>query len=242
MFKTFEVTAPNLEEAIKTAQEKVNKQRDEISVEVVEKGKNGFFGLGSAPAKIKVTYEVQPSEAAKTFVENVLGYMGVDANVLVSENAENKTVRVEIDGEKMGTVIGKRGETLNAIQFLTNMAVNRGDGDFHRVTVDVENYREKREESLVQYAKKVAAKAVKYRKPMTLEAMNSYERRLIHAALKDFEGITTHSVGVDPNRRIIISPAFAARSFNSYKPRTAAQTDTVADTLNNNVSDEQEND
>lgn len=240
MLKTFEITAPNVEEAIKSAQEKVKKQRDEISVEVIEKGKSGFFGFGSSPAKIKVSYEVKPGDAAKDFVENIIKYMGVSANILVTENAEQKNIRVEIEGEKMGAVIGKRGETLNAIQFLTNMAINRGDDDFWRVTVDVENYRSKREESLVQYAQKIAAKALKYRKPMTLEAMNSYERRLIHAALKDFKGISTHSTGVDPNRRIVISPSFGyQRPSNFSRPNSSVSYNAVPEQPSENSESEE---
>ena len=144
--------------------------------------------------------------------------MGISVSVATRVDKESETIYADMTGENMGLLIGKRGDTLDAIQFLSMIAVNREKEEHWRVIVDTENYRAKREASLLQYSQKMADKAIKYRKPMVLEPMTPYERRIIHSGLKDFEGVATYSTGAEPNRRIVIAPAGMAqrRARNSY--------------------------
>ena len=130
--------------------------------------------------------------------------MGIQAEIEITAR-ENGGVNVNLSGSNMGAVIGRRGETLDAIQHLTNYAVNRGSEKHLHISVDAENYRSKREESLTRLAEKMAEKAIKYKRSMALEPMNSYERHVIHTALQDVPGVTTYSTGVDPNRRVIVA-------------------------------------
>ena len=139
-----------------------------------------------------------------TFVEELLKILEFGATV--TETNDDKGVCLNIQGEKMGLLIGRRGETIDALQYITNLAVNKGDGDRQKILIDTENYRNKREETLTELAKKVAAKVIKYRKSTTLEAMPPNERRIIHAALNGYPGIVTFSTGSEPNRKVIVTP------------------------------------
>jgi spoIIIJ-associated protein len=140
----------------------------------------------------------------RSFLSGLLEHMGIEAEINMSER-EGGGINVDLAGPGMGAVIGRRGETLDAIQHLTNYAVNHGSEKHLRVSVDAENYRAKREESLQRLAAKVAGKVVKYRRNITLEPMNAYERHVIHAALQETPGVTTYSTGTDPNRRVIVA-------------------------------------
>ncbi|MBP8640012.1 MAG: protein jag [Oscillospiraceae bacterium] len=211
MQNSIEVTGKTEEEAIASALRQLNLQRDEVSIEILERAKSGFLRIGSSPAVVKVTYDVpnKPSAdniagKAKSFLEGLLSRMGVDAEIDVNTK-DDSSVNVELRGDGMGAIIGRRGETLDAIQHLTNYAVNRGSEERTHISIDAENYRSKREESLVHLAEKMAAKALKYRRSMALEPMNSYERHVIHTALQNYEGVSTGSTGVEPNRRVVIS-------------------------------------
>ena len=266
MREFIEVTGKNEEEAIANALAQLGMDRDDVSVEILERAKSGFLGIGSCPAKIRVSYgeeeelpEVKPvpekkpekkaekkpekkvekkaekpaapkkervsepapapaapvvedlgeevddekSNAIRTFLTGLLAQMGSDAAVKVYL-VEKGRYKVLLVGESLGALIGRRGETLDAIQQLTSYAVNR-TGSRVRVQLDAEGYREKREQSLQHLAKKVAGKVVKYRRSVTLEPMNAYERHVIHTALQDVPGVTTYSTGVDPNRRVIVA-------------------------------------
>ena len=143
-------------------------------------------------------------KAAVEYLQEVIAKMGVE-NVTFSAVQKGEATIIRLDGEKLGALIGRRGETLDAIQHLTNYAVNRGSDKHMHISVDAESYRAKREESLVRLAEKMAAKAVKYKRSMALEPMNSYERHVIHTALQDYEGVTTSSTGTEPNRRVVVS-------------------------------------
>lgn len=211
MQNSIEVTGKTEEEAIASALRQLNLQRDEVSIEILERSKSGFLRIGSTPAVVKVTYDVPDkpatenvAEKAKSFLEGLLGRMGVEAQIELGTK-EDGSVTVELRGDGMGAIIGRRGETLDAIQHLTNYSVNRGSEERIHICIDAENYRSKREESLVHLAEKMAAKALKYRRSMALEPMNSYERHVIHTALQDYPGVTTGSTGVEPNRRVVIS-------------------------------------
>ena len=290
MTTTFiDVTGKTEDEAVSAALAQLGMDRDQVSVEVLERAKKGFLGIGASPAKVRVTYAVEtpapdrkpeppaprpaaprpapaaaaapasappreerprrehpdrserrrsdrprpepaPRSAAQeeealpalqpvdlgelctderaqkitAFLTGLLQHMGSSAQVKVYQPEEGR-YKVILEGEKLGQLIGRRGETLDAIQQLTNYSINRGGEKRVRVHVDAENYRLKREQSLQHLARKVAAKVVKYRRNVTLEPMNAYERHVIHTALQDVPGVTTYSMGTDPNRRVIVA-------------------------------------
>ena len=159
---------------------------------------------------VKVAAPVNPDEPAeyaaiRSFLSGLLEKMGVKADIEIGPRADADGIDVKLSGNSMGAIIGRRGETLDAIQHLTNYAVNRGSDKRLHINVDAEGYRSKREESLVKLAEKMAEKAIKYKRSMALEPMNSYERHVIHSALQKYEGVTTASTGVEPNRRVVVS-------------------------------------
>ena len=277
-----DVTGKTEEEAIRKGLEQLGMDRDDVSVEILERAKSGFLGIGSSPARVRLTYgpeeapvaepapvvkpvvqkpaaekEQNPAKPAapkavekparpeKTeraprperaekpqrterpekkeipaidlplcedenarrivdFVSGLLAHMDSAAQVKVYE-MEKGRYKVILEGDKLGQLIGRRGETLDAIQQLTNYAVNTGADKRIRVQMDAENYRAKREQSLESLANKVAAKVAKYRRSVTLEPMNAYERHVIHAALQDVKGVTTYSIGTEPNRRVVVA-------------------------------------
>ena len=278
MIKFIDMTGKTEDEAIRRALEQLGLERDDVSVEILERAKSGFLGIGGSPATVRISYDdgqpepkpepVKPepksaapkaekkpvycaevlqkevrarekqereakrgerraepkaekaphepvvlgeeirdekSEQIRTFLSGLLEHMDAKAEVKVYEVEKNR-YKVILEGEKLGALIGRRGETLDAIQQLTNYSINRGgESKRARVQIDAENYREKREESLERLAQKVAGKVVKYRRNVTLEPMNAYERHVIHTALQDTQYITTFSSGTEPNRRVVVS-------------------------------------
>ena len=250
MIKYLEKTARTEDAAIAEALKELGLDRDDVSVEILERAKSGFLGIGASPARIRVSYEVpdeqpapakaeapksekkaepkarpekkaeapkpvvktapadpdEPAEYAeiRTFLSGLLERMGVSAEMEISPR-ENGGVNVNLTGNAMGAIIGRRGETLDAIQHLTNYVVNKSTEKHLHISVDAEAYRSKREESLTKLAEKMAEKAIKYKRSMALEPMNSYERHVIHTALQNYEGVTTSSTGVEPNRRVVVS-------------------------------------
>lgn len=250
MLKTLEKSGKTEEAAIAAALEELGLDRDDVSVEIVERAKSGFLGIGASHAVVRVQYEApdeeletvaeaaaespaaapaeaQPAAAPaapaadepesyariRAFVSGLLEHMGIQAEIEITAR-DNGGVNVNLSGSNMGAVIGRRGETLDAIQHLTNYAVNRGSDKHMHISVDAESYRAKREESLVRLAEKMAAKAIKYKRSMALEPMNSYERHVIHTALQDYEGVTTSSTGTEPNRRVVVSYEKPQRTSN----------------------------
>ncbi len=244
MLKYIDTTGRNEDEAIASALEQLKLDRDDVSVEILERAKSGFLGIGSSPAKVRVTYEAPDEEIVEEpavveeevptpvveevpvveekkevpaapagdakaeqitkFLVGLMEHMNVKATPVV-ESAEEGIYRVNLEGENLGAIIGRRGETLDAIQQLTSYSVNRGASKRVRIHVDAEHYRAKREESLVRLANRVADKVVKYRRNVTLEPMNAYERHVIHTALQDYPGVTTYSTGTEPNRRTVVA-------------------------------------
>ncbi|OUN05785.1 protein jag [Flavonifractor sp. An92] len=222
MLKWIETTGKNEEAAIEAALIQLGLDRDDVSVEILERAKSGFLGIGSCPAKVKVTYEVPDEPEAEVvpaaapaaddavvgrineFLTGLLEHMGAAATPRITVD-ERGSYQVELVGEHLGALIGRRGETLDAIQQLTVYAVNRGLTKRVRIHVDAEHYRAKREESLVRLANKVAGKVVKYRRNVTLEPMNAYERHVIHTALQEYPDVTTYSIGTEPNRRTVVA-------------------------------------
>ena len=217
MTKFIEVTGKTEEEAIASALSQLELSRDEVSVEILERAKSGFLGIGANPALVRVSYEVVDTQHDKVerYLRGLLDYMGVEAQIEITER-ENGGITANLSGGGMGAVIGRRGETLDAIQHLVNYSVNRGNDKRMHISVDAENYRSKREESLIHLAEKMAAKAVKYKRSMALEPMNSYERHVIHTALQDYEGVSTSSTGTEPNRRVVVS--YEKPETHSNKP------------------------
>lgn len=239
MIKTLEKAGRTEDEAIAAALSELGLDRDDVSVEIVERAKSGFLGIGASPAVIRVSYEVEdevveepvveaaapqtfdePAEyaAIRAFLSGLLDRMGVKAELEIGPRA-NGGINVNVSGNGMGAIIGRRGETLDAIQHLTNYAVNRGSDKHMHISVDAENYRSKREDSLTKLARKMADKAIKYKRSMALEPMNSYERHVIHTALQNYEGVTTSSTGVEPNRRVVVSYVKGEQS-SSNKPQS----------------------
>ena len=249
MIKTLEKSARTEDEAIALALNELGLDRDEVSVEILERAKTGFLGIGAAPAVIRVSYEVpdekpvketeavkaepkaevqasaavpadEPAEYAqiRQFLGGLLERMGVKVQMEFSPR-DNGGVNVSLSGSGMGAIIGRRGETLDAIQHLTNYVVNRGSEKHMHISVDAECYRSKREESLVRLAEKMAEKAIKYKRSMALEPMNSYERHVIHTALQNYKGVTTSSTGVEPNRRVVVSYVKPEQPDNKPKSR-----------------------
>lgn len=244
MLKTKVYRGKTTDEAIACALTDLGLEREDISVEIVERGKSGFLGIGATDAVVNVTYEapdeepvpeikpvqkaepvtetpkaapeqktapkaVRPAtgtqaEQTEKFLSGLLEHMGVQADIEITPR-KGGGLDVNLSGSGIGAVIGRRGETLDAIQHLANYAVNRGSDKRSHISVDAENYRAKREEALVHFAEKMAAKAIKYKRSMALEPMNSYERHVIHSALQDYEGVTTSSIGTEPNRRVVVS-------------------------------------
>jgi len=205
MTKSIEISAKTEDEAIESALEQLGLTRDEVSVEIVERAKTGFLGLKSTPAIVKVIYEAKEDriDRVETFLTGLLKRMDVEAGVEVTEG--DGSVNVVMTGKDPGALIGRRGETLDAIQHLTNYVVNRGGTGRVRVNLDAENYRQRRNETLEHLAARTAGKVVKYRRNMTLDPMNAYERHVIHTALQNYENISTYSVGNEPNRRIVVA-------------------------------------
>jgi len=213
---TNEFSAKTVDEAIANALSMLNTARENVDVEIVSEGSKGLFGLGSKDAKVIVT--IKPVEKAvkssatsdavslaKQFVEQLVSKMNLNCTVTSSEDAD--AIKVIVTGDDVGTIIGRRGETLDSIQYLINLHVNkdRHGEDYKRIILDTENYRAKREETLIRLANSMASKVVKYRKDMLLEPMNPYERRIIHASLQDHRYVTTRSVGEEPNRKIVVT-------------------------------------
>ena len=204
MIESIQVTGKPEDEAIASALKQLGLERDAVSVEIIERAKSGFLGLGASPAVVKVSYEKVESQQEKveSFIRGLLQHMGAEADITITER--EKGLNVCLSGDNMGVIIGRRGETLDAIQHLTNYAVNHACDERIRVSVDAEAYREKREESLRRYAQKKAQQVLKARRRTTLEPMNAYERHVIHATLQEVDNITTYSTGTEPNRRVVI--------------------------------------
>lgn len=205
MTKSIEKSAKSIEGAISLALEELNADRDDVSIEVLETPIKGFLGIGAALARVRVSIEVtaEVTQKAKDFLSDVFAKMGIQVSIDATQI--EKEIDIILTGADMGMVIGRRGETLDALQYLTSLVINKGEEEYIKVTVDTENYRKKREETLERLAKKLAGKVLKYKKSISLEPMNPYERRIIHSALQTFEEVTTYSTGTEPNRKVVIA-------------------------------------
>ena len=203
-------TGKTVELAVEAACQKLEISVDEAQYEILELPKKGFLGFGASPAKVRVYIEYTKSGRAVEYLQDVLGAMGFN-NVNIDVKEEENGAVLTLDGEGLGVIIGRRGETLDALQYLAGLVANKIEGDYYRITLDSGNYREKREKTLEALAKKLALNAVKTGKSSTLEPMNPYERRIIHAAVQQVQGATSTSIGDEPNRRIVISSTVPRR-------------------------------
>jgi spoIIIJ-associated protein len=202
-----EVTANGLtvNEAVEVALKELNAGREEVEIIILDEGKKGVFGIfGKKPATVKVKLIHDPVKEAKRYLTCVLEKMGIDAQI--SENRTGKIVTFQLTGDKMAVLIGKRGQTLNSLQYLTQLVANRYSTYYLQIVIDAENYRNRRKDTLNQLAARLAQQAVRTSKNISLEPMPSYERKIIHAALSKFNEIKTYSVGEEPNRYLVISP------------------------------------
>ncbi len=215
-----EFSAKTVNDAITEACQNFGITSDKLIYEVVEEGSAGFLGIGSKAAVIKAAVKEESIEdSAKTFLNEVFGAMNMTVVIDTAFDETENTLDINLSGDEMGVLIGKRGATLDSLQYLVSLVVNKGREDYIRVKVDTENYRERRKETLENLAKNVAFKVKKTRRALSLEPMNPYERRIIHAALQNDKYVTTHSEGEEPNRKVVISLKDEARngfSRNKY--------------------------
>lgn len=200
-----EVTGKTLNEAIDTALEKLNTTIDEIEYEILEEGTKGFLGIGSKPYKLRVKTKFNPIEVATAFLTKIFGAMNMKVEFL-AEMVDEKQLNIELKGDNMGITIGKRGQTLDSLQYLVNLVVNKGEADYVNVTLDTEDYRRRRKETLESLAFNLAKKSKMMKKSISLEPMNPYERRIIHSTLQNDRYVTTHSEGDGAYRYVVITP------------------------------------
>lgn len=203
--KKIEITSKTKEEAIQSALLELGVEEKDIEVKVIQNPSKGFLGfLGAKEGIYEVTViKKEEIEIAKEFIENILLKSKISAKVNATQ--EDNLIKISIEGKEATCLIGRRGETLDAVQFLTGLALNKINKDSRmRVLVDIENYRNKREESLVRYARKVAREVAKTRRTKKLDYMNPYERRIVHSALQNDKYVITYSEGTDPYRRLVI--------------------------------------
>lgn len=206
--KIIEKRGKTVDDAVEAAAIELGINKEDIKpgdIEVVSEGKRGILGLGTEDAVVRVSYEESPLAKGEAYVKSIVEKMGIQAEY--EGSFEDETVKVVINGDpdEVGLLIGRRGETLDAIQYLTSLVVNKEEEDYLRVTVDTENYRKKREETLVKLAKRMASLAIKTRRNINLDPMNPNERRIIHSALQDYKNVTTYSSGQEPNRYVVIT-------------------------------------
>lgn len=203
--KQVTATGQTVEEAVESALAQLNTTKDRTDVAIIDEGKKGIFGIfGSRPAVVKVTVIIDPIEEAKKFLLQVSEQMGAPINIEMKR--DGKQILFVMTGEKIALLIGKRGQTLNSLQYLTQLIINRFSNQYLTVILDAEDYRNRRNDTLIQLAHRLALKAVKTGKDVALEPMPSYERKVIHSALSDNKRVKTFSDGSDPHRHIVISP------------------------------------
>lgn len=206
MIKETTISAKTLEEAVALAAEELGATPDAIEYTVIEEAKKGLFGLGATPAKIKATYAPTAVDLALDFVKTLLKNVEIEANVELVETEEGR-VKINITGEDAGSLIGHHGDTLDSFQHLVNLAANRTDNKkagIPKISVDIEGYRAKRDDTLRALARRMADKVLRYKKSVMLEPMNPYERRIIHAELQSVKGVSTNSIGSENNRKVVI--------------------------------------
>ena len=200
-----EVSAKNVDDAITEASIQLGTTSDNIEYEVVEKGSTGFLGIGSKNAVIKARKKFSLEGNVRNFLDSVFSAMNMEVEVIIKIDEEDHSIDVELKGDDMGILIGKRGQTLDSLQYLTNLAVNEHSENYYKVKIDTEDYRKRRKETLENLAKNIAYKVKRTKRPVSLEPMNPFERRIIHAALQNDRYVTTHSEGDEPYRHVVVT-------------------------------------
>lgn len=198
-------TGKTEEDALTEAKIALGATTDEIEYEVLEKGTSGFLGIGSKPAVIQARKKFSVEDYAREFLNNVFAAMKLEVEILIKVNDSDRVIEIELKGDDMGILIGKRGQTLDSLQQLTNLAVNKKSDVYYRVKMDTEDYRKRRKETLENLAKNIAYKVKRTKHPVSLEPMNPFERRVIHSALQNDRYVTTHSEGEEPYRHVVVT-------------------------------------
>ena len=214
-----EFTGKTVEDAVMEAAIKLETTSDKLDYEILEKGSSGFLGIGSKPAKIKARKLMETVDRVEEFLADVFAAMQIDAKIEITENKEENTMNVDLSGEDMGVLIGKRGQTLDSLQYLASLVANKGEEEYVRVKVDTENYRQRRKDTLENLAKNISFKVRRTGRPVTLAPMNPYERRVIHSALQNDRYVETHSEGEEPFRKVVVSlkEGVQPRDNNRYR-------------------------
>lgn len=200
-----EVSAKTVDDALTEALVTLGATSDQVEYEVIEKGSNGFLGIGSKNAVIKIRKKQSAEGSVRDFLSQVFAAMQMEVEILVKVDEEERMIDVELKGAEMGLLIGKRGQTLDSLQYLTNLAVNKNSENYYKVKVDTEDYRKRRKETLENLAKNIAYKVKRTKRPVSLEPMNPFERRVIHSALQNDRYVTTHSEGEEPFRHVVVT-------------------------------------
>ena len=197
--------AKTVDDAITEACKAFSVTSEKLDYEVVEEGSNGFLGMGSKDAVIKAKVKSSVSDKAKLFLDDVFSAMKMNVLVNVSYDDKEKEMNIDLSGDDMGILIGKRGQTLDSLQYLVSLVVNKESDDYLRVKVDTENYRKRRQDTLENLAKNISFKVKRTKRAVSLEPMNPYERRIIHSALQNDRFVTTHSEGEEPFRHVVVT-------------------------------------
>lgn len=201
-----EISAKTVDDAVTEACRQLAVTSEKLEYEVVEEGKAGILGFGAKPAVIKARVKLGLEDTVKIFLKDVFAAMNIEVVIKVEYDEAERNMNIDLAGEDMGMLIGKRGQTLDSLQYLVSLVANKESEDYIRVKVDTENYRERRKATLENLAKNMAHKVKRIRRSVSLEPMNPYERRIIHSALQDDKFVTTHSEGDEPYRRVVITP------------------------------------
>ncbi len=205
-----EFSAKTVDDAITKACQEFTVTSDRLDYEVIEEGSSGFLGIGSKPAMIKAKVkeeikEISVTDVADQFLKDVFNAMNMAVVIESSFDTKEKMVSINLSGEEMGVLIGKRGQTLDSLQYLVSLVVNKEKQDYIRVKIDTENYRQRRQETLENLAKNISYKVKRTKRSVSLEPMNPYERRIIHSSLQNDKYVSTHSEGEEPFRRVVVS-------------------------------------
>ena len=200
-----EVSAKTVDDAITEGLVKLGTTSDKVEYEVVEKGSSGFLGIGSKPAVIKIRKKSDTEDYVYDFLHSVFLAMNLEVEIIITKSEDDKNVDVELKGDEMGVLIGKRGQTLDSLQYLTNLAVGKQVSEYVKVKIDTEDYRKRRRDTLENLARNIAYKVKRTKRSVSLEPMNPFERRVIHSALQNDRYVNTHSEGEEPYRHVVVT-------------------------------------
>lgn len=212
-----EVSAKTVNDAITEACQRLTVTSDKLEYEVIEEGSSGFLGIGSKPAVIKARVKCSVEDKAKDFLKEVFDAMNLAVIIDVKYDETENSMDIDLSGDEMGVLIGKRGQTLDSLQYLVSLVVNKDMDNYIRVKVDTENYRQRRKETLENLAKNISYKVKRTKRPVSLEPMNPYERRIIHSALQNDKYVTTHSEGEEPYRHVVVVLKKYEKTGRSYE-------------------------